>query len=455
MPDAALLSRRGAATRAAVAVCLLAAIPHAVAAQAATLQPLSLGDVVRIAARQNAAVEVAHARYAQATARTRQQRAALLPALSASLVDGGRTFNTSTLGFAFAGPDGVPFFDPKGQVVGPVRTVDIRAHVSQALFDAGAIETVRAARVAADAVGTEADAAAEQAAAVAAMTYVRLLRAGAQVAARQSDSTLAVELLSIAQEQVRAGVGIALDVTRARAQVAQLHAQSVAARQERSRAALELARVLALPADAMIATTDSLASLRLAAGEAGTPSLALTKRPELRSLDAQLHAAEQQARAVRRDRLPVLAAFGDQGPIAGAGGSYLRTYTWGLQLSVGVFDGFRRDARLQELSAAHEELALRRRDLERQVALDVRGATDDLAAAREQLDAASERVLLAEQELAQARERFRAGVAGNAEAITAALGLNAARTLLIDALAATHGARIALARALGTTRSLH
>ena len=47
-----------------------------------------------------------------------------------------------------------------------------------------------------------------------------------------------------------------------------------------------------------------------------------------------------------------------------------------------------------------------------------------------------------------------AGVSGNADVVTASLGLNAARTLVIDALTAWHVARISLARAQGDARSL-
>ena len=61
---------------------------------------------------------------------------------------------------------------------------------------------------------------------------------------------------------------------------------------------------------------------------------------------------------------------------------------------------------------------------------------------------------LAEQELAQARDRFRAGVAGNAEVVTASIALNASRAQVIDARAALLGARVSLARAQGTTTDL-
>jgi outer membrane protein TolC len=56
--------------------------------------------------------------------------------------------------------------------------------------------------------------------------------------------------------------------------------------------------------------------------------------------------------------------------------------------------------------------------------------------------------------VAQARDRFRAGVAGNADVITASLSLNAARTAHVDALAAYHAARVALARAEGAVTEL-
>lgn len=439
---------------AALLVATLVTPRHALT-QALQERRLSLGDAVQLAAGQNAAVDAAHARAAQATARIRQRRADFFPSLNASAAQLGRTFNTATLGFAFSGPNGVPLFDRDGEVRGPVRTLDLRARLSQTLFDAGALERLRTARRAAAATTSEGDVAAEQAAGAAAAAYVRLLRANAQVVARSADSTLAAELLGIAEEQLRAGVGIALDVTRARAQLSQLHAQSIAARAERERASLDLNRILALPSDLRVVATDSLNGLSLSATDVVDVPQALSQRPELRTLDAQLASAGQQTRALQRDNLPTLSAFGDNGPIAGLGGSYLRTYTWGIQLSAGIFDGFRRAGRIEEQAAVQHELELRRHDVTRQIALDVRGAVDELTAAREQLDAATDRVMLAEQELAQARDRFRAGVSGSADAITASLGLNAARTLVIDALAAWHGARIMLARAQGQSRSLH
>jgi len=125
-----------------------------------------------------------------------------------------------------------------------------------------------------------------------------------------------------------------------------------------------------------------------------------------------------------------------------------------VQLNWSVFAGGRREGQTQEQEAVARDIELRRRDLRQQVAVDVRGAFLDIASAREQVDAARDRQSLAEQEVAQARDRFTAGVAGNADVVTALATLNAARTGLIDALAAYQIALVSLARAEGTVSQL-
>ena len=164
--------------------------------------------------------------------------------------------------------------------------------------------------------------------------------------------------------------------------------------------------------------------------------------------------AERQLDALRSERLPSLGLFADQGGDGKATGHLLSTYTWGIQLSVPVFDGFRREGRLDEQRAAMKELDVRRADLQQQAIAEIRTALLDVHAATELLAASAERVGFAEQELAQARDRFRAGVSGNADVITASMALNAARTQLIDSRAALQSARVALARAQGTVTEL-
>ncbi len=421
-------------------------------------QPITLADAARIAARQTASVEAARFRVGEAGARVRQRRSELLPSVTGNATESGHTLNSATFGFDFPAPAGEkPLLDPAGQIIGPVNTIDLRGQLRLPIYDAAARARVTAAQAAVDASNADVTTASQVAAVNAASAYVRAERADAQLLARSADSTLAADLLRIAQEQLRAGVGVALDVTRAQSQLATVRAQLIAARNERDRSRLDLIRAMNLPIDTRIVLADSLATETPATSldEQTATANALRNRPDLRAAEEQIRAAERQVQATRAERLPSVNAFGDEGVIAKNGnGNYLNTYTWGVQLSVPIFEGFRREGRTEELELVRREAEMRRRDIQEQARVEVRQALLDLASAREQVDAARERLRLTEQELSQARDRFRAGVSGNADVITASLSLNGARTQLNDALASWQLARIGLARSQGTASDL-
>ena len=440
------------------AAILLLASPR-LDAQQPTVLSLSLGDAGRLAAQQSALAQGARLRADEAQARVRQRRADLLPTVTSYVQEAGRTFNTSTLGIDFPTPAGQkPIFDPRGQVEGPINTLDIRGRVQQNLLDFGALGRVRSAQAAARSSNADADATAEQAATVATTAYVRAMRADADLHARQADTLLATELLGIAQAQLRAGTGGGLDVTRARAQLAATRASLIASRNGRDHAHLDLLRSLSLPVGTDIVLTDSLSTVAAATepipDEAALLAQALRARPDILAEEQRVRAAKQGLSAIKAERLPTLGLVADDGAIGKNGSRLLNTYTWGLQVSIPMFDGFKREGRLQEQSAVVKEAEIRQHDVEQQAQADVRGAVLDLAAAREQLDAASERLRLAEQEVVQARDRFNAGVSGNADVVNASLALTASRTLVNDAETAYQLARVSLARATGSVTTL-
>lgn len=456
-------SPRGAASAARIVFGTVALVfaPRIVHGQDRAPAPpvrLTLGEAARLAASQSAVAQGAQLRTEQARARVTQRRADLLPNLSASALQSGRTFNTVTFGITFPTPPGqAPFFNPEGQVEGPVNTIDLRGRVQANVLDLSALARVRTAQTSVSAASAEAANTASEAATVAASAYLRSLRGAAQFEARLADSTLATELLSIARSQLQAGVGVGLDVTRAQAQLATTHAQLIAARNERDRADLELHRALNVSIDTPIELSDSLSGDvldDLALDERTATQRALRDRADLRAAQEQLRVAQQSISAIRSERLPSVSAFGDDGVIGKDLGRVLPTYTYGIQLSVPVFDGFRREGRIEEQQAVARELDVRRRDLELRTTIEVRGALLDLASAREALDAARQRLRLSEQEVSQARERFRAGVAGNADVVTASFSLNTARSQYVDALTALQSARVALAHAEGAVTRL-
>ncbi len=419
---------------------------------------LSLGDAARLAAKQSGGVDVARQRVAQAEARVTQRRGALFPDLAAGIQQAERNLNSATFGFSFSNPvTGQPLLRPDGEIIGPVPTVDVRYRLQQPLLDLGNVAKWRAAQSSVLAASADVQAQADLAAASAAAVYVRAARAEAQLSSRRADSALAADLLRIARDQLQAGTGIALDVTRAESQLANVRAQIIGARNERDRGLLELKRAVALPLDAPLTLTDSLAGMPVgdvAPDVATALARATESRADVKALLAQETAQRAASQAIKWERTPQLGLVVDQGVIGKNWNRMLPTYSWGVQLSVGLFDGFRREGRVQEQIAATRETDAKLRDLRAQSALEVRAALLDLSAALEQVDAVRERLQLAEQEVSQAQERFRAGVAGNGDVITALLSLNQARTLRNDALASYQGSRVALARAMGEVQKL-
>jgi len=411
---------------------------------------LSFAEAVRRAASEAPAVQLAGLRTDEATARVRQARGALLPSLSFAAGWLNRDFNSKAQGISFPG---VP------TIIGPFNAYDARFRVTQTLFDVSSFARVRAARAQVTGATAEGSAVAEGAAAGAALAYLRVARAGAQVVARRADSAVAADLVGLAQAQKNAGVSAAIDVTRARTQLVSAAGALLVARNQLDRAGIDLGRALGLDPGTPIEITDTLtAALPVADVPARADSivvLALARRPDLAAELARGDAARTAQSAINAERLPRLDVAADYGMSGLTPSASIGTRQIGLQVSIPILDGFRREGRAAEQSAVLRESDVRARDLRQQIAADVAGALLDLASAQAQLVISAERLRLAADELGQARERFAAGVAGNIEVINAQASLLRARDTDIDARFAAATARVALARAAGLARTLH
>jgi outer membrane protein len=424
--------------------------PAALAAQAPPPLRLSFADAVRLAAGQAPPVQLATLRTDEADARVRQVRGALLPSLSAAAGWVNRDFNSQAQGISFPG---VP------EIIGPFNAYDARVRATQTLFDWASVTRVRAASAQADGSRAERGETVEGAAQTAAAAYLQAARAAAVVGARRADSSIAAELVSLAQAQNQAGVSAAIDVTRARTQLVAAQGLLIVARNELDRGRIALARALGLDPAIPLELTDTLGATL---GAADVPlereaavTAALAGRPDLRAEVARAAAARRTGSAIRAERLPRLDLAGDYGVSGVRVPTALATRQIALQVTVPILDGFRREARVAEQDAVVRESQVRERDLRQQIAADVDAALLDLRSAAAQGAVAADRLRLAGEELAQARERFRAGVAGNIEVIDAQSNLIRARDTDIDARFAAARARVSLARAVGVASTLH
>jgi outer membrane protein len=424
-------------------------------AQAPTPVRLSFAEAVRRAAGTAPVVELAGLRTDEARARVRQARSALLPNLTASAGWLNRTFNKNSLGIKFPSSPGFSLPD----LIGPFNTYDSRLQFTQTLVDFSSIGRVRAAQAQASGSVAEGGAVSEAAATTAAIAYLRAARAETVVAARLADSSIAAELVTLAQAQRTAGVSAAIDVTRARTQLVAAEGALIVARNQRDRARIDLARALGLDPATPLELTDTLSA---GLGVADTPAnpdsaiaLAVARRPDLAAEQARGDAARRAASAISAERLPRLGLEADYGSNGPTVGNSIGTGQIAVQVTLPILDGFRREGRSAEQQAVVRESAVRTRDLKQQIAADVQSAFLDLSAAAAQQSIAAERLRLAQDELAQSRERFKAGVAGNIEVIDAQASLIRARDTDIDARFAAAAAHVSLARAVGLAQTLH
>ena len=119
-----------------IAAAFACAATHLLA-QEPVPRSLTLGDAARLGARQSVMSVEAYYRAEAARGRARESRSALLPQVSATFADGQRTFNTASFGLP------LPGFDPNGQIIGPVRTIDARGRVVANLLDPAAFGRYR------------------------------------------------------------------------------------------------------------------------------------------------------------------------------------------------------------------------------------------------------------------------------------------------------------------------
>ena len=268
---------------------------------------LSLADAVSRAAAQAPAVELAGLGVEQATGQLHEARSALLPSLSAEAGYVNKTMNKNSFGISFPTPPGEP---PIPDLIGPFDTYDARMRVRQTLFDLPSLLRMRSASSMVTGSEAQQDVAVQAAAQRSALAYLKATRAQAVLAAREADVKVSQDLLQLAEDQVSAGVGTAIDVTRARTQLLSAQGGVVMARNQLQQAKMELARALGISPTTALTLTDSL-STTAGVSEAPTAAaaalaLALSRRPALRVEQARRTAAVRVKKAISYERLPRL-----------------------------------------------------------------------------------------------------------------------------------------------------
>ncbi|MEP7352115.1 MAG: TolC family protein [Acidobacteriota bacterium] len=412
-----------------------------------TLQ-LSLAKAVDIALAENGSARVALAEQSIHRAETQVSlaKSAFMPVIDGSAGERNQTVNLRTFGLNFSIP-GVTF----PSLVGPFSIADIRANAKFAVIDFTNLRRYRASKSGLEATKADLEVTRTDVSQQVAQAYLATLRADAALEASRANVELSQALVTMAQSQKDAGSGTLIEVTRAQVQLANDKGHLTINENERRRAELQLLRVMGLDMSMPVKLTDTLGYHAVnVSGVEASLSQARGARNDLKAQKAHEDVAHMNVSTIEAERLPTVGAFGDYGAIGQPTLGLEQTRTVGITVSVPIFDGGRRKARVQESLVQYKTEQIRTRDLEQGIEMDVRMAIDSLHSADVQVETAREGLTLAENEVAQAQRRYQAGVSVPLEVTDAQTRLDRARDNQIVALYNHNLARLSLAMATGT-----
>jgi outer membrane protein len=398
-------------------------------------------------------VKLAEEDLKQAESRSGESRAALLPDFEGSLEYQNETTNLKAFGLTFPHIPIPGFVIPT--FVGPYGVLDARASVNQSVFDFSAIRRYQASKVAIEATKADNEGTNDQVSDQVARAYLAGLRAQASLDTQRANVDLSESLLRLAQQQKAAGTGTGIEITRAEVQLANDRQAMLVAENDVDRTLLQLLKVIGLKLDSPVQLVDKLSYIPVSdMGPAQALATASQHRAELRAQQRREQNARLNYSATKLERLPSIGAFANYGDIGTSFGSALPTRSVGASLKIPIFGGGRRDARRAESASQFRQESIRTADLRDQIELDVRVAIDSLHSADAQVKAAEVGLTLAEQEVAQAERRYKAGVSNSVEVTDAQTRLARARDNRINALYNYNLARIDLGTATGTIQSM-
>jgi len=411
---------------------------------------LTLDQAVGLALKQNPTAQIAILQAAQSVQDKNIARADLLPQVNATISDEAQKVNLLA---EFGGRSPFPGF-PK--TLGPYQVFSAGPTVGATIFDLTLWRRYQAAQSTVGASKATSLSTREQVILLVVSQYIGTLRAVANVEASKSRVDLAQALYDQAADLQKEGVGTGIDTLRANVELQNEKQRLLEAENDRETSLFGLSKLLNLDPRQRIELGDSLSFFDTPQPEV-EPSMeaALAERQEWKSLQSQIKSARFQKSASQDLRLPSLRFDGNFDYVGTSGNTTLPTYTYEASVNLPLFTGGRIRAEVVRADLEIRKLEQQQADLRNQIALDVKTALLNLSSARSEVQVANLGVQLSREEVDQARDRFKAGVANNIEVIQAQDSLSRANDNQIAALYRFNQARADLARSVGQMEKVY
>ena len=418
-------------------------------AQTPGVLPITFIDAVDRALRHNLSALLSEYNTIDARGRKWKELSDLLPNISGNAQETAQKTSLIALGFGKF-PAGAFGGAKPPNVIGPFSYFDVRATATQRVFDWRSIQQYRAAVATENAAHSTLQDARELVVLVTGNAYLQALAGAARVETAQAQQDTAKALYEKAVARQQAGVAPAIDTLRAQVEYQSRRQQLIAAANDFAKQKLILARIIGLAPGQEFALADKSPYQPFPLPDLETSlRRAYALRSDYKAAQERVLAARLARNAAAAGRLPTFDVEGDFGEIGAAPASVLPTYHVAGTLNIPIFQGGKVHADVLKADAALRQAEAQLADTRALIDQDMRNALLDLKSSADQVEVAQSSVDLAEQALAQSRDRFSAGVTDNLEVVQAQEALAAAHESLISSLYLNNVAKVAYAHALG------
>lgn len=280
--------------------------------------------------------------------------------------------------------------------------------------------------------------------------YIGTLRAVANVEASRSRVELAQALYDQAADLQKEGVGTGIDTLRANVELQNEKQRLLEAENDRDQSLFGLNRLLNLDPRQRLELADALSFFETPQPDVDSSiNQALADREEWKAIEYQEKALGYEKQSAEYSRLPSLRFDGNWAYLGTSASNGIPTYVYAATAQIPLFTSGRIKAQVAKANLELQKVEQQKDDLRNQIAYDVKTSLLNLSSARSEVQVANLGVKLAQQEVEQAGDRFRAGVANNIEVIQAQDSLSRANDNQILALYRFNQARADYARSVG------
>jgi outer membrane protein TolC len=407
--------------------------------------PLSLQDAIDRGLKQNLGLLLSRADTRAARGQRWEELSALLPHVSA-----GPYVAASKINIEEAGLGGVTNQFHISPSVGPFSYFDARAAVSQTLFNWKSFNAARAASESVKSADYTLLDAHDLVVLAVGYVYFQAVADEARIATDEAQVQAAQTVFDQATDQVNAGTAADIDALRSKVELQSRQQQLIQAKNDFAIQKITVARVIGLaPSQEFELTDKSLYQPMENVTLEEALKRAYASRSDYRAATSDVRAAELSRKAAVAGYLPSLSFDADYGNGGSHPSDSTRVYDVRGTLSIPIFTGNSVHGDIQQADARLEQSRERLENLRAQIEADVRTALLNLQSSAEQVKVARSNIDLADQTLAQSRDRFTAGVTDTVEVVQSQEAVASAHEQYISSLYNYNFAKISLIRALG------